>query len=137
MTLVPTGDLAGTLATGDYDLAEYSWVGSRLRTAGRDLWAADGGNNHTGWGDPDSDALLRQVAREFDPQRTADELNQQDVILTQAAVVLPLYQKPDLLVLSGEYVNVRDNVPGGISYNAQQWGTAGAAPLSTAASGSS
>ena len=97
----------------------------------RQLWATDGGNNHTGWGDPDSDELLAQAAYELDPNKMADELNDQDTILTQAAVVLPLYQRPDVLVVAGEYVNVRDNVAGGLSYNAQQWGLAGTTvPLS-------
>ena len=96
------------------------------------MWAADGGNNHTGWADPDSDALLKQVAGELDPQRMVEELNQQDAILTEAAVVLPLYQRPSLLAVGGDYVNVRDNVAAGLSYNAQQWGLAGASvPLSS------
>lgn len=125
--LEPTDDLATALAGQDYDLALYGWSWGPGLGAARDMWASDGGGNHTGWGDPDSDGLLRQVVRELDPQRRADELNQQDVILTEAAVVLPLYQRGTLLALSGDYVNVRANVAGGLSYNAQQWGLAGSA----------
>ena len=75
------------------------------------------------------------MAHELDPQRLTDELNQQDAILTRAAVVLPLYQRPDLLAVAGDYVNVRDNIAGYLSYNAQQWGLAGTAvPLLPSAS---
>jgi peptide/nickel transport system substrate-binding protein len=129
--LVPTSDLATALARYEYDMALFAWSAGPELVAARQMWATDGGNNHTGWGDPDSDELLAQAAYELDPSKMADELNDQDVILTQAAVVLPLYQRPDVLVVAGEYVNVRDNVAGWLSYNAQQWGLAGTAvPLS-------
>jgi peptide/nickel transport system substrate-binding protein len=120
--LEPSGDLATALAGSDYDMALFGWsFGPGLGTP-LQMWATDGGGNHTGWGDPDSDALLKQISGELDPQRRADELNRQDAILTQAAVVLPLYQRPGLLALSGDYVNIRENVAAGPSYNAQQWG---------------
>ena len=129
--LVPTDDLGTALARYEYDMALFSWSSGPDLASARQLWATDGGNNHTGWGDPDSDELLAQAAYELDPNKMADELNDQDTILTQAAVVLPLYQRPDVLVVAGEYVNVRDNVAGGLSYNAQQWGLAGTTvPLS-------
>jgi peptide/nickel transport system substrate-binding protein len=131
--LDPTGDLAAALAGYDYDLALFGWASGPGLGTPREMWAADGGGNHTGWGDPDSDALLKQVARELDPQRRTDELNRQDAILTQAAVVLPLYQRPGLLALSGNYVNVRDNLAAGLSYNTQQWGLAGPTPLTPSA----
>jgi peptide/nickel transport system substrate-binding protein len=123
--LDPTTDLAAVLAGYDYDLALFAWEAAATPGKAREMWAADGGSNHTGWGDRDSDALLKQVTHELDPQRMAQELNQQDVILTEAAVVLPLYQRPGLLALAGDYVNVRDNMAGYLSYNAQQWGLAG------------
>jgi peptide/nickel transport system substrate-binding protein len=125
--LVATADLAGALAGSDYDLALYAWTAEPGLGSARDMWATGGGANHTGWGDADSDALLTQVSAELDPQARATELNKQDAILTQAAVVLPLYQRPGLLALSGDYINVRVNVAGGLSYNAQQWGLAGSA----------
>ncbi|HKT00287.1 MAG TPA: ABC transporter family substrate-binding protein [Rugosimonospora sp.] len=133
--LDPTGDLATALAGYDYDLALFGWPVGAASAAARDLWSSAGTANHTGWGDPDSDALLKQVAQELDPQRMADELNQQDGILTQAAVVLPLYQRPVLLALSGDYVNVRANAPAYLSYNAQQWGLAGPSPLASVTPG--
>jgi peptide/nickel transport system substrate-binding protein len=120
--LVPTGDLATALAGAGYDLALYGWSSVPGLGTPREMWATGGGSNHTGWSDPDSDTLLKQAAHELDPARRADELNRQDAILTQAAVVLPLYQRPGLLALSGSYVNVRNNIPAGLSYNSQQWG---------------
>jgi peptide/nickel transport system substrate-binding protein len=121
----PSEDLAGMLDGRDYDLAVFGWPGGPLLGADRQLWASDGGSNRTGWGDPDSDALLRRAAQELDERRRYDELNQQDEILTRAAVVLPLYQKPVLLALDGGFVNVRANPYGYLSYDAQQWGVRG------------
>jgi peptide/nickel transport system substrate-binding protein len=119
-----TGDLVDALDRRDYDLVLYGFPASPLLGGARDQWASDGVANHTGWGDPQSDALLKQAARELDPQRLHDELNQQDEILTKAAVVLPLYLKPELLALRGDYVNVRDDPGGVLSYDAQLWGVA-------------
>lgn len=136
--LVPTDELGTALATYKYDMALFSWWSGPELASASQLWATDGGNNHTGWGDPDSDELLSKAASELDPNKMANDLNNQDTILTQAAVVLPLYQRPDVLVMKGEYVNVRDNVAGELSYNAQQWGLAGTAvPLSPSSAGAS
>ncbi len=47
----------------DYDLARAGWIGDYLDpNTFLDLWVTNGGNNHTGWGDPVYDRLIRAAA---------------------------------------------------------------------------
>jgi peptide/nickel transport system substrate-binding protein len=123
MKIETTDDLSSTLDQQDYDLIIFAWTSTPLLTPSKDLWKTGGGNNKTGWGDPQSDALLDKMSQELDDTKLRDELNQQDEIMTKAAVVLPLYQKPNLLALSTDYTNIRDNNAGSyVSYNIENWG---------------
>lgn len=123
-----TDDLSGTLQQEDFDLILFGWSSSPLLSGNQALWKTGGGNNFTQWGDPQSDQLLAQMARSLDQQKGIDLLNQQDEILTKAAVVLPLYDKPNLQVVTNDYVNIRDNNAGSyFTYNSEQWGTKKAA----------
>lgn len=52
-----------SLASGDYDIARAGWIGDYLDpNTFLDIWVTDGGNNQTGWGDPDYDALIAAAA---------------------------------------------------------------------------
>ena len=63
------------------------------------------------------------MSKSLDLKKQIDLLNQQDEILTKAAVVLPLYDKPNLQVVTNDYVNIRDNNAGSyFTYNNQLWG---------------
>jgi peptide/nickel transport system substrate-binding protein len=118
-----TDDLSGTLAAEDFDMIIFGWAFSPLKSTNQDLWKTGGGNNFTQWGDPKSDELLVQMATELDSKKVIDLLNQQDEILTKAAVVLSLFQKPNMQVTTKDYVNVRDNNSGSyFTYNTQEWG---------------
>jgi peptide/nickel transport system substrate-binding protein len=118
-----TDDLSGSLSDENFDLILFGWSASPLKSANVDLWETGGGNNFTQWGDPQADTLLKQSATELDAKKQADEQNQADEIITKAAVVLPLWQKPNLQVATSDYVNIRDNNAGSyFTYNSQQWG---------------
>jgi ABC-type oligopeptide transport system substrate-binding subunit len=72
--------------------------------------------------------MLAQMTKSLDLKKQIDLLNQQDEILTKAAVVLPLYDKPNLQVVTSDYVNIRDNNAGSyFTYNNQLWGSKKAA----------
>lgn len=118
-----TDDLSGSLGNEDFDIILFGWASSPLLAANQDLWKTKGGNNFTQWGDAQSDQLLSQMATTLDHSKMVDLLHQQDEILTKAAVVLPLYDKPNLQVITSDFVNIRDNNAGSyFSYNCQQWG---------------
>jgi peptide/nickel transport system substrate-binding protein len=123
-----TDDLSGTLQQEDFDLILFGWSSSPLLAGNQDLWKTGGGNNFTQWGDPQSDQLLAQMTKSLDRDKQVQLLNQQDEILTKAAVVLPLYDKPNLQVVTNNFVNIRDDNAGSYyTYNSQQWGTKKAA----------
>lgn len=47
----------------DYDIARAGWIGDYADpNTFLELWLTDGGNNRTGWSDPNYDALLRAAA---------------------------------------------------------------------------
>ena len=118
-----SADLGGSLGNFDFDIIQFGFSSSPLLTGDHDLWFTGAGNNFTHWGDPQSDALLNQMAQELDPAKQAALLNQQDTIMTKAFVDLPLYQKPNLQVATNQYINIRDNNAGSyFTYNTQQWG---------------
>src|SRR5215475_2425911 len=109
-----TSDLGGTLSTGDFDIIQFGFSNPNpLLANGHDTWynpATSGkGNNFTGWHDPQSDALLDQMARTLDPTKQGQLLDQQDQIMAKAYVTLALYAKPNLQVTTKAYVNVRDD----------------------------
>ncbi|HEU0242074.1 MAG TPA: ABC transporter family substrate-binding protein [Micromonosporaceae bacterium] len=118
-----TADLGGTLGNFDFDMIQFGFSGSPLLSGNHDVWFTGAGNNFTHWGDPQSDALLDQMTGELDLAKQADLLNQQDAILTKAFVCLPLYQKPNMVVSTNQFINIRDNNAGSyFTYNTQQWG---------------
>jgi peptide/nickel transport system substrate-binding protein len=118
-----TTDLSGTLDGHDYDIILFGFSGSSLLNGNLDIWRTDGGNNFTLWGDPKVDELLQDMSTNLDQAKRIDDLNQADVIAIKAAVDLPLFDKPNLQVITKDFVNIRDNNAGSyFSYNSQQWG---------------
>jgi peptide/nickel transport system substrate-binding protein len=118
-----SADLGASLSNFDFDIIQFGFAGSPLLSADHDLWYKDAGNNFTHWSDPQSDQLLNQMSVELDPAKQAALLNQQDTILTKAFVDLPLYRKPNLMVSTNQFINIRDNQAGSFfTYNTQQWG---------------
>ena len=52
-----------TVRQGEYDVARAGWIGDYLDpNTFLDLWVTNGGNNQTGWGDPDYDRWIRAAA---------------------------------------------------------------------------
>ncbi len=119
----PTDDLSGTLDAQDYDMIVFGWAGSSLLTGNRGIYHSGTDNNKTGFGDPEADAALDAAVKELDEKKAIELYNKADEIWFKNAVTLPLWAKPNLLALSSDYVNVRDNNAGSYhSYNTQDWG---------------
>jgi oligopeptide transport system substrate-binding protein len=77
---------------GRYQILLSDWVGDYLDpTTFLDLWRSDNGNNHTGWGSPEYDALLFAAARTADPMARARQLQRAEALMLAAAPVIPLY----------------------------------------------
>ncbi|GAA0680453.1 ABC transporter family substrate-binding protein [Kitasatospora atroaurantiaca] len=107
------------LATGDYDLALFSWPATGYPAGDeRALYAKpqpgpDGlpviGRNYARTGTEEIDHLFDRAAAELDPAAQHRLLQQADARIWQLAHSVPLFQRPDL-------VAVRNNVAGAGAY---------------------
>ncbi|MER7109091.1 ABC transporter family substrate-binding protein [Streptomyces sp. NPDC000229] len=103
------------IASGDYDLALYSWPGTAYpATDGRPIFAkpqpaADGSllveQNYTRVGTDHIDQLFDQAAAELDEKAARDLVKQADARIWAAAGSIPLYQRPQLVAARPAVVN--------------------------------
>ncbi|MER8182836.1 ABC transporter family substrate-binding protein [Kitasatospora sp. NPDC094015] len=117
--VAPDTFVAQHLATGDFDLALFSWPSTGFAGGEeRALYAKprpgpDGvpvvGLNYARTGSEEIDQLLDRAAAELDPAAQRDLLQQADARIWQEAHSVPLYQRPDL-------VAVRSTVAGAGAY---------------------
>jgi peptide/nickel transport system substrate-binding protein len=123
ITIEPITSLGGTLNSGDFDIIIYAWVGSQFIGDNVALWRSDGGSNFGKYSNPEVDSLLDAAARELDKDKQRDLFNQAGELMAKDAYVLPLFQKPALIAVYSQFLNVRNN-PNNSSatYNIQEWG---------------
>jgi ABC-type transport system substrate-binding protein len=121
-TVVITPSLTTTLDKRDYDLIQVGYTALPYLGEASDLWSGTNAPFTLGTFQAASDAKLAQLAAEPDPAKQATLLNQQDAILTQAAVDLPLYARPTVFAAGSAFVGIRGNDFAGFTYNAQDWG---------------
>jgi oligopeptide transport system substrate-binding protein len=85
---------------GRYQILLGDWVGDYLdATTFLELWRSDSGNNHTGWGNPEYDALLFAAARTGDPAARAEQLRRAEALMLAAAPVIPLYYNTHVFLI--------------------------------------
>ncbi|MGW8887740.1 ABC transporter family substrate-binding protein [Streptomyces sp. NPDC055749] len=104
------------IASGDYDLALYSWPASAYpATDGRPIFAkpepaTDGSllveQNYTRVGTDHIDQLFDQAVSELDEDAARDLMKQADARIWAAAGSIPLYQRPQLVAADKKLVNV-------------------------------
>lgn len=107
-----------SLSTLDYDIARSSWVGDYPDpNTFLDMFVTGGGNNRTGWSDPEYDRLIARAGAELDPLQRYEILRQAEKILVcDQMPVCPLYfyvgiQLYDAKRLGGIEGNVLDEHP--------------------------
>jgi peptide/nickel transport system substrate-binding protein len=123
----PLDSLGDTLASGDFDLIIFAWVGAPFVYSGnQQLFKLKGGGDYGKNNDPAVEALLDQGASEPDAAKAQAAENKADVLLTADAYNLPLFQKPTFLASYANLANIRDNATSvGPPYNVQSWGVRG------------
>lgn len=120
--LTPVPDLS-VLGSGDFDMIVFAWVGGPFLSGNKDLWSTNGGGNYGHYSNTQVDQDLAKAAQDTDATQQATDFNAADVLMTQDAYVLPLYQKPVFIAVSNQFVNIRNNpTNSGPSYNMQEWG---------------
>ena len=105
----------GSNLTG-WGIFNFAWVGSPDPSGGNTIYTCtgegpngEGDINNTGFCDPAVDELIEATNSETDPDARAALYNEVDKIAADAAMFLPLYQKPTFFAWNSEIVGPRDN----------------------------
>ncbi len=101
----------------DYQIARASWIGDYGDpNTFFDLWVTGGGNNLTGWGDPQYDRWLRESQESAEPSLRLDRFAKMEALLVREQLpIMPLFMYVNQGLLRervrGWYENVRDIHP--------------------------
>jgi peptide/nickel transport system substrate-binding protein len=123
VTLKTTTDLS-ELGTGNFDMIVFAWVGTPFVVAGaQQIWELKGGADYGFNNDPAAEKAINDAAVTTDPAKIQQLMNQADKLINADAYSLPLYQKPVMIAIANNLVNIRDNATNyGPPWNTQEWG---------------
>ena len=78
--------------TMDYQICRASWIGDYVDpNTFLDMWVTGGGNNETGWSNPEYDRLIAQAAETADPKARLEVFQKAEAILMDELPILPIY----------------------------------------------
>ncbi len=81
-----------TMKRQEYDIARASWIGDyNDPNTFLDMFVTDGGNNRTGWSDPEYDTLIERSTLEQDPAARFATFRQAEEILLREMPIMPIY----------------------------------------------
>ncbi|MBT4815018.1 MAG: peptide ABC transporter substrate-binding protein [Lentisphaerae bacterium] len=76
----------------DYQVARAAWIGDyNDPNTFLDMWVTDGGNNRTGWTNPEYDRLLKQASRSVTSEERLACFQQAEAILLEEVPIVPIY----------------------------------------------
>jgi peptide/nickel transport system substrate-binding protein len=112
------------LPNGNFDIANFAWVGSPFSISGSQATYLTGsGSNYGAYSSKKVDDLFKQASAEFDDQKAAELGNQIDQQITADMATIPLYQKPTFIAWRNTFGNISDNsTQDGPFWNANIWG---------------
>lgn len=120
-----SSDWQGLLGVdGSYDAALFAWDTTRLGpTAQAAVFRSDAAlANFSHYSDPDSDALIGQLAAADDPAGQTALLTKLDARIWSQAYGLPLYEYPTLTAVDARVTGVtRSALAGSVFWNAWSW----------------
>jgi oligopeptide transport system substrate-binding protein len=98
----------------NYQVCRGSWIGDYVDpNTFLDMWLTGGGNNQTGWSNPEYDRLIAQAAATVDPQERLEVFQKAEAILMDEMPEIPIYfytrvclQRPEV---KGWYPTLLDN----------------------------
>ncbi|HEX9344011.1 MAG TPA: ABC transporter family substrate-binding protein [Actinomycetota bacterium] len=98
------------LPKGNYDVADFAWVGNPFAISNNhDIYRTGGGGNYGKLSDPKIDSLFNQAIAELDPAKSAALGNQIDQQIWNDMATIPLYQKPTFIAWRNTFTNIVDN----------------------------
>ncbi|MGN1401509.1 MAG: peptide ABC transporter substrate-binding protein [Bacillus sp. (in: firmicutes)] len=93
-----------------YDLQAAGWSPDYLDPISFiDMWVTDGGNNHTGYSNPEYDKLVEQADAETDNAKKWELLAKAEKLVLEEVAIAPMYQRADNIL-------VADNVEGLVNH---------------------
>lgn len=94
------------LVAGNFEMIAFSWIGTPFPYPGiSQLFGSGSDSNYAFSNIPELDALYDQAAVEFDAATRQDLANQIDQIIWNCGLVLPLYQRPELVAAVSNLAN--------------------------------
>ncbi|HUI06338.1 MAG TPA: peptide ABC transporter substrate-binding protein [Verrucomicrobiae bacterium] len=102
--------------TLNYQVCRAAWIGDYVDpNSFLDMWVSGGGNNETGWSNPEYDRLIARAARTADPAQRLEVFQQAEAILLDELPIIPIYfythvyaRRPEV---KGWYPTILDNHP--------------------------
>jgi oligopeptide transport system substrate-binding protein len=99
-----------------YDLARYGWIGDYIDpNSFLDMFLTGGGNNETGWSNPDYDRWIHKAGQTADREKRYECFQKAEAILLDESPFIPIYQYTRSYVIStsvkGWYPNLLDIHP--------------------------
>lgn len=110
------------LPSGDFDIANFAWVGSPDPLRAGQIYACHGALNHTGYCNEEVSSLIMQAAEIRDGRQRAATYHKASRLIAQDLPLLPLFQHPEVLAIDGKVGGVRLNpTQWGPTWNAAEW----------------
>jgi len=76
----------------NYQIARAAWIGDYVDpNSFLDMWIKDGGNNRTGWHDPEYDRLVLEVAPSVSEKERHRVFRKAETLMLNAAPIIPIY----------------------------------------------
>jgi len=99
-----------------YQVCRASWIADYVDpNSFLDLWLTGGGNNDTGWANPEYDRLIAAASRESEPDRRMEIFQRAEALLLDEMPIIPIYfytrvdlRRPEV---KGWHANILDNHP--------------------------
>lgn len=92
--------------TGDFDIAQFSWVGDAFPLSGlTQIYASNGQSNFGKIGGPAIDAKIEETLEELDPAKAQQKANEVDKLLWEEVFSLPLTQSPGNVAVRANLAN--------------------------------
>lgn len=83
----------------NYDIARHGWIADYNDPMNfLDLWVTGGGNNVSGYSNPEYDNLIKEAQKENDPEKRTALLHKAENILMDDMPIIPLYYYTSVVV---------------------------------------
>jgi peptide/nickel transport system substrate-binding protein len=100
------GFFTNYINTGDFDIAQFSWVGDAFPLSGlTQIYASYGESNYGKIGNADIDAKIEQTLAELDPDKARELANEVDNQIWAEGFSLPLTQSPGNVAVRATLAN--------------------------------